>query len=743
MAEEAHGTKATIEVAGEAYDVLYARVDERLDEVPRLEARLWKDGELPRPKALLDSEVVFQIGSIEAFDSGRKFKGTVTEAERRFDTAGRPFVRIVVCPALFKTTKRTDVRTFQKLKVDEIVQKVADTAGFKAKFSLVGSYEPRDYVVQYRETDFDFLRRLLSEEGVGFAVDHEADEVVFFDDPHGLGDAPEKTLTYRAEFGFEQAEASVFKVKQIDRVVSDKIFMREYDPKRPRFNVEGEAESADDGEHGLETYVFPARSVKEATAKRYAQVLLDAIQCRRDIVDGSMTSWSLAPGYRFSIEGHPLEGLNTELLVLATTVVHYNERSQAGGLDSASRTQASFEAVPTARCSYRPERRSRAAMVPGVQTGLTTGASGQEVHVDENGCVNVIFPWDRLGAKDETASLPMRTLQLATGGSMLLPRVGWEVFVQHDEGDTDLPFVTARVYNALTPPPYALPGGAARSSIQTATTPGGGTSNEMRFDDTKGSEEMFINASKDTSVTVNNNATTSVTNNATLDVGSNQTVDITNSLTTSVGANQSIDVGGNQKNAVETFKVDQCVDHAYDIGGNRDMKVGGDHKHTVTGSESVEVGSMKTDLVVGKISESAGGDMSLTVGAARVSLAVGDYNTEIGGNHTENISAVKAIVSFADTSSTCAGDAMTKIAGAKVNLVDGDRIESAASMFTAVSAGAKIVKADNIVFEAENAITLVMGASLLSITPASVAFLGLSVKIDGDVDETAALILDN
>ena len=287
MAEEAHGTKATIEVAGEAYDVLYARVDERLDEVPRLEARLWKDGELPRPKALLDSEVVFQIGSIEAFDSGRKFKGTVTEAERRFDTAGRPFVRIVVCPALFKTTKRTDVRTFQKLKVDEIVQKVADTAGFKAKFSLVGSYEPRDYVVQYRETDFDFLRRLLSEEGVGFAVDHEADEVVFFDDPHGLGDAPEKTLTYRAEFGFEQAEASVFKVKQIDRVVSDKIFMREYDPKRPRFNVEGEAESADDGEHGLETYVFPARSVKEATAKRYAQVLLDAIQCRRDIVDAA------------------------------------------------------------------------------------------------------------------------------------------------------------------------------------------------------------------------------------------------------------------------------------------------------------------------------------------------------------------------------------------------------------------------------------------------------------------------
>jgi type VI secretion system secreted protein VgrG len=741
MADSLHGSKATIDIAGDAYDVLYARIDERLDSVPRLEAKLWKEGDLPRPKALLDGEVTFQLGSVEAFDDGRKFTGKVIEAERRFDSAGRPFVRVVVSPAPFNATKRTDVRTFQKLKVDEIVKKTVEGGGIKARFSLTGSYEARDYVVQYRETDFDFIRRILSEEGIAFTFDHESGEMVFFDDPHGLGEAPEKTLMYHAEFGFEQAAASVFKLHQIGRVVSDKIFLREYDPKRPRFNVEGEAEGADEGGHGLEVYRFPARSVKEAVAKQFAQVLLDSIQCRRDVVDGSMTSWSLAPGYRFSIEGHPLDELNTELLAIATTIEHFNERSQVGG--SNYRTVASFEAIPTARSNYRPERLPRARSLPGIQTGKTTGASGQEVHVDDSGCVNVQLPWDREGKNDETSSLPMRTLQLPTGGSMLLPRVGWEVFVQHDEGDVDLPFVTARVYNALTPPPYALPAGAARSAIQTATTPGGGSSNEMRFDDTKGSEEMFINGSKDASVTVNNNQTTSVTANATLDVGSNQTIDITNSLTTSVGANQSVDVGGNQKSSVETFKVDQVADHAYDIGGNRDMKVGGDHKHTVTGSESLEVGGMKTDLVVGSISETADGNMSLTVGGARVSLAVGDYNTEVGGNHTENIGAVKAIVSFADTSSSCDGDAMTKIAGAKVNLVDADRIESAGGMFTAISVGAKIVKADNIVFEAESAITLVMGASLLSITPASVAVLALSVKMDGDISETAALILDN
>jgi type VI secretion system secreted protein VgrG len=287
----------------------------------------------------------------------------------------------------------------------------------------------------------------------------------------------------------------------VGRVVSDKIFLREYDPKRPRFNVEGEAEGADDGGHNLEVYRFPARSVKEAVAKQFAEVLLDSLQCRRDIVDGSMTSWSLSPGYRFSIEGHPLDELNAELLTIATTIEHFNERSQTGA--SALRTVATFEAIPTARSKYRPERLPRARTLAGVQTGNTTGASGQEVHVDENGCVNVQFPWDREGKNDETSSLPMRTLQLPTGGSMLLPRVGWEVFVQHDEGDVDLPFVTARVYNALTPPPYALPAGAARSAVQTATTRQARATDALRRH--QRAAKRCSSTAQGASVTVNNN----------------------------------------------------------------------------------------------------------------------------------------------------------------------------------------------------------------------------------------------
>lgn len=743
MANELHGIRATFEIAGESYDLLTCSIVERLDEIPRLEARLWKDGGLPKPVELLGGAAVLQLGDVNAFDAGRPFKGMVVEAERRVDTSGRPYVAVVVCPPLWKLTKRTDLRTFQKIAVADIVKEVLDKAGVPHRLETQGSYDEREYVVQYRETDFDFLRRLLSEEGIAFAYDHEAEEVVFFDDPAGIGDAKETPLPYRSEFGFDQTGASVWKVSEVATVVSDKTALREYDFKRPRFNVEGDAESKDDGEHALEVYSFPARSVKEPTVKRWAQVLLDAIQCRRDVVSGAASSWSLAPGLKFSIEEHPFEDLNTELLVVGTHLEHEDERSPFRAEAGPARTKLSFEAIPTEKSSYRPERRPRGREVAGIQTGVTTGASGQEVHVDDHGRVNVQFPWDRQGKKDETSSVPMRTIQLPTGGSMFLPRVGWEVVVQHDEGDVDLPLVMGRLYNAEKPPPYALPGGAARSSIQTATTPGGGSTNELRTDDTKGSEEMFFNASKDMTVMVNNNATESVGNNATLDVAANQTVDITNSITVSIGSNQSIDVGGNQKASVETFKVDQCADHTYDIGGNRDMKVGGDHKHTIGASEAVDVGGMKTDLVVGKISEQATGNMTLDVSAARVSLTAADYNAEIGGDHTITAGAAHIVASFASVSSDTTGTSMTKVAGAKVNLVDGDRSETAGASYTAVAAGATIVKADNITFEAEGVLSLVMGASTLTLTPASVSIAGISLKLDGATAETSALILDN
>ncbi len=739
-----HGIFTEFEVAGETLRVVAASVKERLDEVPSARVTVVSDTELPKPRSLLGADAKLAIGSVDQPASPHRFQGIVTRAERRLDRDGRPTLTVEVRPKLWRLALRNDVRSFQEKAVTDILNEVVEGAGAgPVRMEASASYSPMKFVVQNRETDLDFILRLGAEEGISLAFDHESGEVVFFDDPRGLADAADKTVKYIPEFGFDSAYTSVGKMAEVHRVASDKVLLRDYDPARPRFTLEKGAEGTDDGEHALEIYQYPARTHDDGTLERRAQVLLESMQARRDVVSGSTTSWPLAPGQRFSIEGHVYAPLDTELL---TTGIELElEEMQSSFEGGRSHVALRFEAIPTARSPYRPDRRGPRPTVAGIETAVTTGASGQEIDVDDGGRVTVIYPWDRVSPKDDTSSVRMRTLQLGTGGSMLLPRVGWEVVVQHDEGDPDLPLVMSRRYNAEKPPPYALPGGKARSSIQTATTPGGGSTNEIRTDDSAGGEEMFLNASKDMTVMAKNNATEGIGNNATLKVGGDQTVNVTNSLDLNVGADQSVSIGGNQKSSIETFHVDDVGgSHTLDVGGNRDMKVGGDHKVTVAADESLDVGSMKTDLVVGTIDEKTDANMTLDVGAVRATLTVGSHNTTIGGNHDETAGAAKVSLVFGAFGSEVGGNQDLKAIGAAIHLVSADRSETAGGMYTEVAAGAHIVKADNIVFEAETALTVVMGGTILSLTPASVAFLGASsVKFDGDMSETSVLTIDN
>jgi type VI secretion system secreted protein VgrG len=327
---------------------------------------------------------------------------------------------------------------------------------------------------------------------------------------------------------------------------------------------------------------------------------------------------------------------------------------------------------------------------------------------------------------------------------MLLPRVGWEVTVRHVEGDADRPFVMGRMYNALTPPPYALPKEAGKSSLQTATTPGGGSTNELRMSDTKGGEEMFINASKDMSTEVKNNATESIGNNHTKKIGADQTTNVTNSMTTSIGSNQTILVAGNQSMKIETFHVDDVGgNHTLSIGGNRDMKIGGDHKRDVTGDSALTVSGNQIDLVVGSVTDQTLAAFNHEVGAALVELALGHRSVTVQGDRSETATGAKVIAVKAGRGVQVGGSMNVKVGGAIVNVANGDRVESSLGTYTELAGGAQLVKANNAVFEASGALTLVMGASILSLTPASVAIIGVSAKLDGDVSDTAALVLDN
>ncbi len=740
------GITAEIDIGGTSYGIVRARMTEALSEVPLASVDLASDdGDPPEPASLLKKTATITIADSESNAAPRHFRGMVIDASRSTGNEGARFA-ITIAPKLWRLMKRRDSRIFQdKSALDVALDVLKDAGVTDIEKRISGTYAKRVYITQYRETDLDFVLRLFSEEGIGFAHDFATtDMLILFDDPKGVDDAPDKELDYQAALGFDLPPKSVTHVRQTHWVKTDKTFVRDYDFERPSLDIEGKAESKDDGAHALEVYEFPSRSTDVGVSKTRAQVLLDSIQCARDVVEGVASTLTLNAGLRFSVASHPYQPLNQEYLVVSH-VLDFRVREGLGELGGGTvQLEARWVGIPTTKSVYRPPRRERASHVPSLQVAVTTGPSGQEIHTDKHGRVKVHFPWDRKGKRDDTSSVWMRTSQLPTGGSMLLPRVGWEVIVQANEADPDQPFVMGRLYNAEKTPPYALPANKARGSIQTATTPGGGTTNEIRTDDTKGSEEMFINASKDSSIKVNNNATESVGANETRKIGANQTIEITNSDTLSVTGNQQLDVSGNQDTHISTFMVDDVGGNvSLTIGGNRDMKIGGDHRMTVGANSSLSVSTRCSDLVVGKVCEKVGGNEKLDVGAVRAAITAADHSTSVGGNHTEQDGALKVIITFGGKSVSVSGSLKQMVGGAVLAKVDGDRSESSGASFTEVAAGATIVKADNVTFEAETTLAIVMGASIVALTPASASIIGTSVKVDGEVADEAAMILDN
>ncbi len=731
--------EASLTIGGTSRDLLWYALHERISEVASMRCAFGapQGEDLPDPESLVDQPAVLTLQFAEGGGAKRYFAGKVVQARR-----GRSVEVLVVADA-WALSRRADCRIFQQKSVVDIVKEVLSGADVtKTEWKTTGSYATRDYTVQYRETDLAFVARLLSEEGIYFVFRHDAsaNTMVFGDDPKGLGSIDgNSTLPYRDTFGEAAHGEYVADVERTQRVCSDKTTLRDYDPTKPKLKLESTAKA---DKASAEVYVWPGRFTDPKVGDRYAQVLLDSIRADRDVVTGRAGALTLVPGATFSIDGHPYGPLNQEYMIVAVDADGGGE----GAFSHQSRETffCRFQAVPKDTVAYRPPRLQRERFVYGTQTANTTGPSGQEIHTNEAGQVKAQFHWDRLGKDDDKSSCWMRTSQLPTGGSMLLPRMKWEVAVSYLEGDADRPFVMARMYNAVTMPPYKLPDHKGRSSIQTATTPGGGSVNEIRMSDDKGSEEMFMNASKDMSIDVGNNTTEDVKVNLTRQIGSNHELSITDSFTGSVGASQKVNVGGQQAVHVQTFMVDQVTgNHTLKIGGMRSMKVGGDHKRDVTGDSKLDVGSMSIDLVVGAANEHALGDAKHDVAAALVEMTAGSRSVIVGGDCAEAAGAAKVIVTAADRSVDVTGSMQAKVAGLVYRKTTGDLAETASGNVTEIAAGAQIIKADNISIEGQSMVMIVMGASTIMVMPSMVMIAGASMKVDGEIADEGALVLDN
>ena len=551
--------------------------------------------------------------TIESVDTPRHVHGILAEIQYIGDSRQYCLYTALLVPRLWKLRHRANSRIFQRKTTQTIVTEVLQKAGFSGnqfKFQLTASYAPRDYCVQYRETDHDFVSRLLEEDGIAYYFEHTADEhvLVFNDSGNSPAIPGEPEIWFNPPQGqvFDQEHVTHVKVGEVVR--TDKVSLRDFNLHRPDAPMEASA-SVDDA--ALEVYDFPGEYQDNGgqnpdRGPGLARIRLDALQTPRRLTEGHSDSPRLTAGHRFTLENHPRANVDGELRLLK--VHHRGEQPQALEQDA---TDKSFEyyndfvAMPHKQ-PYRPPRVTPRPTVKGVQTATVTGPPGEEIHVDEWGRVKIQFHWDRIDGFDEDSSCWVRVSQLWAGngwGAMFIPRIGHEVIIDFIEGDPDRPILTGRIYHGLNDTPYPLPNHKTKSTIKSDTYQGGGY-NEFRYEDQKGAEQIFMHAQRNLDIKVLNDRMESILHDRHLTVGSfdagskvgdfhemvmrDRTIQIHRNHHEHVGGDLRIRVGGidgvgHTDRTNEGHQRERVLqNHHLTIDGDQHKKIGGvEHQHVV------------------------------------------------------------------------------------------------------------------------------------------------------------------
>lgn len=600
--------------------------------------------------------------SIALGDGGRRhINGLVT----RFGIGGaqgRWFrYHASVRPWLWALTQTADCRIFQDQDVRQIIEAVFADHGAIAnfRFKLHKSYRKRNYCVQYRETDFNFVARLCEGEGIYWYFEHgdgSAQQLVLVDDVAALEPAPgAESLPYYDNRGQRAPDTGTVGDWSASReICSGKTALTSYDFERPGTALG--VEQAQPRSHTLddsEVFDFDGQYTQKADGQHLADTRLEELQCGFERLSGSTTSHALLVGHLFKLTRHPRADQNAEYLCLHSRLSLRLAPSESAGAGGADRFECSFAAQPSQQ-PFRAPRRTPKPFVQGPQTALVVGPGGEEIFTDKYGRVKVQFHWDRYGKKNDKSSCWVRVSSPWAGksfGFVQIPRIGQEVVVSFLEGDPDQPIITGRVYNAEQMPPWELPANATQSGVLTRSSKGGayGNANAIRFEDKKGSEQLWIHAEKNQDIEVENDETHSVGHDRTKTIDHDETTHVKHDRTEVVDHNESITIG---------------VDRVETVGSNETITIGSNRTLTVGAAMSLTVGSTLTESVAINHSEAVGGAMELTVGGAiaitagaALAMTVGAVMSEsVGGAKTEEIGASKSVTVGADLTDTVGGD---------------------------------------------------------------------------------------
>ncbi|MCV4267152.1 type VI secretion system Vgr family protein [Pseudomonas capsici] len=533
--------------------------------------------------------------------------------------------QVLLRPWLWWLTLASNNRVFQNLSTSDIVTSIFTDHGFSDhKLSLTGSYTPREYCVQYGETDFAFVSRLLEEEGIFWFFTHEEGKhtLVLADNNDAFPAIPNGPAVKYLGQGMGNRELHGIRSGQLVlQAVSGVYSASDYEFTTPTTSLYSKAEAK---AGPLSMYEHPGGYIAKARGDALTKQRVDGLRSQEKRFIGESDCRRLVPGHYFTLSGHDDATLNIDWVVTAVT----HEASHEGYRNR-------FEAIPKAT-TFRPARLTPKPRMH-TQTATVVGKSGEEIWTDEYGRIKIQFPWDRDGKNDETSSCWVRVVLPWTGkgfGMQFVPRIGQEVIVTFIDGDPDRPLVSGCVYNGDNALPYALPANQTQSGIKTNSSKGGGGFNELRFEDKKDAEEVFLQAQKDFK--------TNVLNDTTVTVGHDETLTVQNARTRTVKEGDETVTLEKGKRSVTI----QTGSDTLDVKDTRTVKVGGDQTHSTGGNY--------TDKVTGNYSLTVDGNLTLKVS--------GTITLESGGSFTIKSGADLAVQ--ASTSITQkAGTALTNQAG--------------------------------------------------------------------------------
>jgi type VI secretion system secreted protein VgrG len=635
----------------------------------------------------------------------RVIHGIVSRIEEGNPETRRSRYTITLVPWAWLLLHRTGVRIFQDMTAPDIVKAVLKGAGYAAgdnlKLALQGTYTEREYCVQYRETDWDFVCRLLEEEGIYYLFDpSDAGEVLVLAD-NAAAYAPiaeSASLAFRPVAGSLRTSTvpgdrvATFQLSQ--QVRSGKSTLRDWNFLKPALLLESAKQGSVDAD--LEAYDYPGEFDVKSDGDALAQVRLDEQTAARTTGSGDSACPRLTPGHTFTLADHPRDAFNA--LYLLTRVMHRGTNPAVEAAEEEDREspyENRFEIIPGGTL-FRPPRVTRRPHIHGVQTAIVVGPQGEEIYVDDQGRVKVQFHWDRLGKGDDKSSCWIRVAQTwASGayGAMFIPRIKDEVVVTFLEGDPDRPLIVGSVYHGTNVPPYALPGNKTRSTIKSNTSPGGSGSNELRFEDKKGAEEVYLHAQKDWTVLVENDKNQKVGHDETLEVDHDRTKTVKNDQTTTVAHDDSLTVQHDQSLTVQN---------------DRSVTVQNDHTESVTGNQSITISKAQTVAISDKQDITVQKKRSLTVKDDVSETFAAKLTVSVTGDVSETMQAKRTV--------TVGGDQVESIGGKESISVSADSVETVGGKKT---------------FSVTSDVTITSGASTVTIKPSGeITIQGSKISID-------------